>query len=373
MLDTAPNTNWNGVAISADGNLAVAPVYQGGIWVSRLVPIIWTHPSDLYVNEGEIVQFLVEAESSIGPEYQWIFENTPIPGETNATLVLTNVQPANAGAYAVVVSNMLGSVTSSNAMLRVNQYPIAHASASPNPAISGNGTTAMVVLDGSGSVDPDGDALTHTWYLFPQSGPSTNAVAVATGPVAATSLPVGMNVVSLVVDDGMARDTDSVTVEVITTAEAVGRLISLVNGSEVPHPQPFLATLEAALASIQRGNCHSAEGQLGAFQNKVRAQVTNLVLANELIEGAGQVIAALDCDGSPNVAARIHSLKRQPNGKMQMKLSGQAGKAHIVEASTNLMDWEAVGVATVNEDGSFEFEDAEAAKHQCRFYRIRQP
>ena len=50
-----------------------------------------------------------------------------------------------------------------------------------------------------------------------------------------------------------------------------------------------------------------------------------------------------------------------------------AGVAYIVEASTNLVDWEAVGVATVNEDGSFEFEDADAAKHQCRFYRVVNP
>lgn len=56
-----------------------------------------------------------------------------------------------------------------------------------------------------------------------------------------------------------------------------------------------------------------------------------------------------------------------------MKLSAPAGKTYIVQASTNLMDWETIGVATVNTDGSFEFEDPEAANHPHRFYRVVTP
>jgi len=47
-----------------------------------------------------------------------------------------------------------------------------------------------------------------------------------------------------------------------TPAELIHQLIDLVNASDLQHKQPLPATLNAALASIQRGNCHSAVGQL---------------------------------------------------------------------------------------------------------------
>ena len=46
---------------------------------------------------------------------------------------------------------------------------------------------------------------------------------------------------------------------------------------------------------------------------------------------------------------------------------------YAVEASTNLMDWDVVGVRTAQADGSIEFEDARADSHRCRFYRIVSP
>ena len=45
-------------------------------------------------------------------------------GATNASLTLTNVQPANAGSYSVVVTNPVGSVTSAVAVLTVLVPPV---------------------------------------------------------------------------------------------------------------------------------------------------------------------------------------------------------------------------------------------------------
>ncbi len=44
-----------------------------------------------------------------------------------------------------------------------------------------------------------------------------------------------------------------------------------------------------------------------------------------------------------------------------------------MEGSTNLVDWEMLGVATERGDGTFEFEDGNAARFQNRFYRIVSP
>ncbi len=52
--------------------------------------------------------------------YQWYFNGTnALGGATNAFLELTNVQPAQAGAYTVVVTNLVGAVTSAPALLSV--------------------------------------------------------------------------------------------------------------------------------------------------------------------------------------------------------------------------------------------------------------
>jgi len=158
----------------------------------------------------------------------------------------------------------------------------------------------------------------------------------------------------------------------LTPAERVEQLIALIHASDLQHKQPLLATLNAALASIQRGNCHSAVGELGAFKNKVQAQVSpaDPVLATELIEGAGQVIAALAGDGTGCLTIQFHELKRHPDGKTHLKFRAPPGRAYLVEGTTNLRDWLPLGAATALGNGEFEFEDAEASQHQSRFYRV---
>ncbi len=45
----------------------------------------------------------------------------------------------------------------------------------------------------------------------------------------------------------------------------------------------------------------------------------------------------------------------------------------MVEASTNLVDWEEIGVATDQGNGTFAFEDADAARFEHRYYRFKTP
>ncbi|HSU55425.1 MAG TPA: immunoglobulin domain-containing protein [Candidatus Dormibacteraeota bacterium] len=51
--------------------------------------------------------------------YQWQFEGADIPNATDATLVLTNIQPGDEGDYAVIVTNIAGAITSPPAPLTV--------------------------------------------------------------------------------------------------------------------------------------------------------------------------------------------------------------------------------------------------------------
>ncbi|SPE52632.1 putative Peptidylamidoglycolate lyase [Verrucomicrobia bacterium] len=66
--------------------------------------------------------------ASPGPlSYQWLFNGTNLSGGTARALSLIKVQPTNAGAYQVIVSNPFGSSTSAVASLMVNAQAAAPA------------------------------------------------------------------------------------------------------------------------------------------------------------------------------------------------------------------------------------------------------
>ncbi len=63
------------------------------------------------------VTFSVSASGDAPLHYQWRFGNNNIDGATNSTLLITNVQPTQAGNYSVVVFNHARSAESSDAVL----------------------------------------------------------------------------------------------------------------------------------------------------------------------------------------------------------------------------------------------------------------
>jgi PKD repeat protein len=335
-------------------------------------PVIWTQPASQRLNLGDNVTFTVTATGTGPLACQWFFNQTnSLPGATNLALVVSNVQRSSAGAYSALLSNVFASVLSSNAILTINQPPVADASASPLLYVLRNGSNVTVILDGSRSFDPDGDPLQYTWY---QAG---DATPLAHAMVAATVLPVGAHSIVLSVSDGLATRTNGLVIEVLTTLQAVQHLAATVTDS-VWHRKPLLAILHAALASLNRGDAVSAINRLLAFQNQVRAQVAPVdsVLAASLIQLAGQIVVALS-GGEHNPAgkpqAHFTSVTRQSKGAMRMRFTAQTGGLYFIEASTNLLDWEMIGAAAPVADGVFEFEDHQATWFSSRLYRVSAP
>jgi hypothetical protein len=167
------------------------------------------------------------------------------------------------------------------------------ASQTSTVVIAGNGSNACVRLDGSMSTDPDGDTLTFNWLVDGGTTP------VATGAVANNCLELGTHHVVLLVDDGRCSGSASVTVEVLTAGEAVDALIDDVNNADLgrSNKRPLIASLKAAIASLDRGSCESGKNQLHAFVNKVRAQIarSNPAVAADLTSLATAIIDAIDC------------------------------------------------------------------------------
>jgi alpha-tubulin suppressor-like RCC1 family protein len=358
-----PSILTNVVAVAAGEGYSMALV--------GAAPWITAQPQAQAVVAGEAATIEFGVIGTPRPSYQWTFNGTNIVGATDATLILPGAQKSDQGNYSVVVSNRFGLMASSNAFLLVDRPPVADASATAPTVVSPNGTNATVVLDGSRTFSPDANPLQYLWLSTLNSQPST---VLATGAVAVVVLPVGTQSLLLVVSDFLVSRTNSITVEVITTAQAVGRLSGDVSAA-VSRAQPLLASLGAAAAAVQRGDSIPGINQLLAFQNQVRAQVAplNTAMAETLIRRGQAIVAALS-SGNTNPSGRSHGLAiasmPRPEGRVGLQFSALPGQVFLVEASSNLLDWELIGVATDQGDGSFTFEDSAGSRFGTRFYRV---
>ena len=96
----------------------------GSTTASFAQPIITSPPQSVTNNFGATATFSVTATGAPPLAYQWLFNSAnPLANATNADLMLTNLQPLNAGGYSVIITNLEGAVTSVVATLTVLTPP----------------------------------------------------------------------------------------------------------------------------------------------------------------------------------------------------------------------------------------------------------
>ena len=109
-------------------------------------------------------------------------------------------------------------------------------------------------------------------------------------------LGLGTHSITLVVNDGGATGTATITVEVIAVDEAIDEIIALLESADLGRNRDSLiALLEAAADSFDRGNTRVGCLQLQALLNTVGPKVgrTNPALAQDLgsaVEGVRQAV-----------------------------------------------------------------------------------
>ncbi len=84
-----------------------------------LPPVITLSPHDITAIVGPALQFTCAASGTAPLAFQWQFNGTNLPGATDSTLLLNPVTLDQTGLYRVLVTNLLGSATSSNALLSI--------------------------------------------------------------------------------------------------------------------------------------------------------------------------------------------------------------------------------------------------------------
>jgi hypothetical protein len=97
--------------------------------------------------------------------------------------------------------------------------------------------------------------------------------------------------------------------------------------------------------------------------------VTNAIIA----QVQGQPVRPLDQIGGAlfvSSGARFTSLTLTGNGQLQMQFQGTEGRQYVIEASTNLVNWEVLNTNTVV-GGGFSLVETNMTAYPHRFYRAR--
>ncbi len=235
--------------------------------VNLVPPSITTQPQDVTVIPGQDATFSVAADGSEPFTYQWYYNTTtPVLGATDSTLILGGVQPGDAGSYSVLVSNPVGSVISSNAILTVNTNPVA---------------PLFITQPASRTVQPGEDV-------------GFSAFAVGTQPISyqwnTNGLPLpGATLTTLNLTNVQTANAGNYT---LTASNSIGSTISsvavLTVKIKVPPPLPNIPTNQFNILNY------------GAFGNGVSNNAAAIQSAINAASSAGGGIVVVPTNGALN-------------------------------------------------------------------------
>jgi hypothetical protein len=139
--------------------------------------------------------------------YHWREGEVPIASSKKPTVQLS----AGTHTISLTVVDPFGASSTDTVVINVNcpnHPPTANAGANQNVQCNPTGALTMVTLDGSGSSDPDGDALTYVW--------TENGQQIATGVNPTVQLSTGTHTITLTVTDTHAASASSTVTVTIT-------------------------------------------------------------------------------------------------------------------------------------------------------------
>jgi hypothetical protein len=361
-------------------NRALSPAEVASIYTAASAgkcgppPAILIQPQSQNALPGGSAAFSVTAGGKPPLNYQWQFDGTNISGATNMSLSLANVRCANAGSYTVIVSNLAGSATSSNALLTVVLPPMI-AMQPASQSVESNCTATFNVS--AWSAEPmsyqwrlNGLALaaqTNSILAIPEVqatnfgsysvvisnvfGATTSAVAVlalASPPVAYpdTILRFAEGGVRVNAADLTSNDTvalyDDLTVVAVSPNSAAGGVVSLV-GPWIYYTPPVGGVVSDTFAyMLSDGHCGTSIGTV-----TVKLKADNPQPLHFAICGMG-------------------------NGSFQLTFDGIPGCAYHLECSDSLSppNWRVLTNQAADAFGVLQFADCPPASAPARFYRV---
>jgi hypothetical protein len=225
-------------------NLAGAATSQVARLTVLVPPTITVQPLDQTVAQDAPVLFLSAASGSAPLSYQWRFNDAPIAGATNGSYRLAAARLADAGNYALVVTNTAGAATSRLARLTVTRPTNAAPSVTlTSPANGASFAVPTVVPIEAAASDPDGAVARVEFYAG-----TTLLGATARAPygLSWTNDVVGTYTLTAVAVDNLGAAITSAPVSILVTRGASGAAVAIVRNQA----DPEIAAIQDALLEL---------------------------------------------------------------------------------------------------------------------------
>jgi hypothetical protein len=308
-----------------------------------LAPIgVVSSPQDQVVFIGGSAQFGVSVEGAAPLGYQWKLNGLPVAGATDSTLELTGVQPAQAGAYSVEITNPFGFVTGGTAALSV--LPLASWGDLPESATPLVLTNVVAIAAGDDAsalaVKANGEVV--AWGVGTPASPGpTNIVAVACGD----GFNLALRADDTVIAWGTSLPGDTNVLERITNAVAIAArslhaLVLTADGAVVDWGQTDSGPAEAPtglgdVVALAAGENHSlalrSDGTVAAWGDNTHGQAT-------VPAGLKDVVAI--------AAGDAHSLALGANGEITAWGYNDYGESDVPSGQTNVIALAGTGSAS---------------------------
>ncbi len=359
-LSLANTGNYWVTVVNPFGSVTSSPAMLTVEPPSLQPPVIIAQPVGVSVTVGETVLLSVVATGAEPLAYQWFWNGFPLIDAAVSTLLLTNAQPSQAGAYSVVVSNVMASVTSAVAVVNINDYQ----GGTVNFA-NVLGSARAYVFDLDGVTKLEGQRYLAQLYAGTNETtlvPIGAATPFRSGDLAGLFLG-GTRHISAVPPGGIAtvqvRAWDTVagpTFEVASFAGGRAGASSVftvhTGGGVPPVPPPPLLGLQSF--SLQASNALTVLNQSMVQTNPP------VLLDPQLVSAQSPTLASASASSPPPLQ----------NGRFQFTIWGEVGVGYVIERSSDLKTW--IGFTNVlNAVGPIQIIDPTAGDAPHRFYRVR--
>jgi len=232
------------------------------------------------------------------------------------------------------------------------------ADAGPDQLIEATAQTTSVILDGSASADPDGDALAYEWR-----DPNNNVVG--NDALVNLQLPLGTHTFTLRVDDGKGgTDADAVTVEVRDTTPPEINVVTPAQGATYTVGQPVAADYACTDAASAVVTCAGTAPDGGAVDTATVGTKSFTVIASD--EAGNTATKTVTYNVGFGVCALYDQTKAHKSGStvpVRLQLCGPNGENLSAEGITVT----ALGTVRLSDFAPGEVEDSGHANPDDNF------
>lgn len=284
---------------ATDGTSSNFPSIQFTLTVANPPPSITSQPGSESVYMGQTATFSVGASGNSSLSYQWTKDGAAISGATASTLTIASASAADAGTYAVTVSDDGGSTASSGATLTVLPQPPAQTppeiTTEPSPESVHAGDEVTLSVGASSTT-----AESYQWY---KDGVAISGATSATLSLGKASVSLSGKY-SVTVTNSSGSTTSSVATVAVAPADhflAVSTRCYVGTGDAIGVPafiltQPGIVLIRASGPSL---------AQFG---------ITNVLAKPMLTLFNGSQIAIASDQGWQNAPSYLNGTTKAANG-----------------------------------------------------------